>query len=83
MSIMGEELARELHFAALANGLEKLTPKQRFVIQRSWGLGGCGPFSFREIADVMGISFQAVHGIYSRAMRELGECSGVDSFTQG
>jgi DNA-directed RNA polymerase specialized sigma24 family protein len=71
VSIIGEELARELHFSALMIALEKLTPKQRFVIERSWGLGGREVSPFTEIADSMGISLASTHRMYERAMATI------------
>jgi DNA-directed RNA polymerase specialized sigma24 family protein len=63
------EEARTMGAAFLAG----LTPKQRFVMELSWGIGPRGDrqHSFREIAEYMGVSWQAVQSIYNRAMGTL------------
>lgn len=71
-----ESFSLRLHTALLA-----LTPKQRFVVECSWGLRDENQhqYSLREIGDLMGISHQAVHKLYSRAMDNLRQ--GVDAET--
>lgn len=67
------EHSHESFSLRLRDALEALTPKQRFVVECSWGLRDENQhqYSLREIGDLMGISFQAVHGLYSRAMNDL------------
>jgi DNA-directed RNA polymerase sigma subunit (sigma70/sigma32) len=61
------ELARDQVVEIFAS----LTEKQRFVLKLSWGLNGDRQYSFREIAELMGVSWQAVQGIHERAMATL------------
>ena len=57
--------------ALLYQSLEVLTPKQRFVIERSWGLGLEREYSFSEIAEAMGVYWTTVRGHYNAGMRRL------------
>jgi hypothetical protein len=50
---------------------EALTAKQRFVLKLYWGLDGHDKHSFRRIAALMGVEWQAVQGIHHRAMDTL------------
>jgi DNA-directed RNA polymerase specialized sigma24 family protein len=61
------ELARD----QIAEIFASLTDKQRFVLKLSFGLDGHRKHSFREIADYMGVSWQAIQHIYNRAMATL------------
>jgi DNA-directed RNA polymerase specialized sigma24 family protein len=61
------ELARE----QVAQMFEGLTDKQRFVLKLKWGLDGHRRYSFREIASMMGVRWQAVQGTYNRALATL------------
>jgi len=63
----GAELARQ----RIAAMLEALTEKQRFVLKLYWGLDGHHEHSFREIAGLMGVKWQAVQRIHHRAMEAL------------
>lgn len=56
---------------SLDAGLDGLTARQRFVVERSWGLADGVEYSFREIADFMGVSHVAVAKHYHAAMRSL------------
>lgn len=64
----------------LEHRLDHLTPKQRFVIECSWGLAGRanwdGPLSFRQIGYLMGISHVAVKNLYDKGMKHLREEGG-------
>jgi DNA-directed RNA polymerase specialized sigma subunit len=55
----------------VAASFARLTEKQRFVLKLYWGLDGHGRHSFREIAKLMGVEWQAVQGIHHRAMDTL------------
>lgn len=55
---------------ALDAALETLTPKQRYVVELSWGLRGEN-YSFTDLAKAMGVTTQAVHNIYERAMERI------------
>lgn len=60
---------------------DQLTPRQRFVVERSWGLGGSPAYSFRELAEAIGVDVAAVYRCYSAAMRRLrlaAQESGLD-----
>ncbi|HEX3254245.1 MAG TPA: sigma factor-like helix-turn-helix DNA-binding protein [Gaiellaceae bacterium] len=61
------ELARDQVVEIFAS----LTEKQRFVLKLSWGLDGNRQYSFREIAALMGVSWQAVQGIHERAIATI------------
>lgn len=62
--------------AGLPAALAALTPKQRFVVERLWGLTG-DVYSEREIADAMGVTHQAVSRIHARALQALRRSLGV------
>lgn len=68
------------HVPALLDALERLTPKQRFVIELSWGLRGERPHSFAEIADFMGVAHQVVHEHHGAAMKKLEKTLQVGCF---
>lgn len=51
--------------------LGNLTTKQRFVIERRYGVFDGYLYSFDELGSVMGISRQAVQQIEATAMRRL------------
>lgn len=49
--------------------LEILTPKQRFVIERRYGLGGDGcVYSHRAIAEAMGVTHKAIQKLEEAAL---------------
>jgi hypothetical protein len=55
-------------------GMKSLTDKQRFVLERAWGLTDGKVYSFREIAGFMGLSsHNAVFEHYKRAVNRLRE----------
>jgi|SRR6266498_2475906 len=62
---------------ALSEGLRQLTEKQRFVIDRSWGLSDGQVYSFRKIANAMGIDVSAVKRHYDAGMKKLRQQLGV------
>jgi DNA-directed RNA polymerase sigma subunit (sigma70/sigma32) len=74
----GFDIVAETRTLHLREALESLTPKQRFVIECSWGLRG-EEMSLREISEQMDISFAATLRIYDRAMSRLRK--GVVSYT--
>ena len=55
----------------LWRALSGLTPKQRFVIDLRYGIGGNGQHTQDETASFMGISRQAVSRIEERALNRL------------
>jgi DNA-directed RNA polymerase specialized sigma subunit len=55
----------------VAKSFARLTEKQRFVLKLYWGLDGHRRHSFRQIAALMGVKWQAVQGIHHRAMDTL------------
>lgn len=63
----------------LRAAIEGLTPKQRFVIECSWGLRDRYEYSFREIADFMGVSMQAVLKCYVFGMNALSRHRGLSA----
>lgn len=62
--------------AGLPAALAVLTPKQRFVVERLWGLTG-DVYSEQEIADAMGVTQQAVSLLHIRALDGLRRKLGV------
>lgn len=54
------------------DALKVLTPKQRFVIERRWGLTDGIKYTLREIAVVMGVRFQTVWEHELVALKRLG-----------
>jgi DNA-directed RNA polymerase sigma subunit (sigma70/sigma32) len=63
-----EEPPESSYVAELTEALGRLTDKQRFVVELSWGLRGGQGHSHYEIAEMMGITRSSVYGIYCRAM---------------
>lgn len=57
--------------AFVADGLEKLTPKQRWILQLFYGLLDQRCYSTREIAEYMGVSHVAVQRAKDRAEEQL------------
>jgi hypothetical protein len=55
----------------LEKALKTLTPRQRFVIENSWGLDGREVRSFRELAELMGVNVHAIHDQYRYGMKRL------------
>jgi len=53
--------------------IEHLTAKQRFVLERRWGLNGGEAYSQEEIAAAMGVTHQAVSKIEESAYKALQE----------
>jgi RNA polymerase sigma factor (sigma-70 family) len=51
--------------------LAKLNSQQRIVISLRFGLGDNQEKTFREIAEVVGMTRQGVHQVYKTAMRQL------------
>lgn len=72
-----EEPPESEHIHQLGHLLALLTPKQRFVVELSWGIKGETTHSYREISDLMGVTPDAVRRLYERGMACLR--GGVDS----
>lgn len=53
--------------------LESLTPRQRQILEKRYGLNGDEPALLRDIARELGISHQAVHQTEKLALRKLRE----------
>lgn len=53
--------------------LEGLTPRQRLIVEKRYGLDGNEPASFVDIAAELGVSHQAVHQTEKIALRKLRE----------
>lgn len=52
--------------------LDILTPKQRFVIERRYGLGGDGCcYSHRAIAEAMGVTHKAIQKLEESALMQM------------
>lgn len=66
-----EPAPKETRYGELERRIAALTPKQRYVIELSWGLSFERSYSFREIGEFMGISHQSVHRLYGRGMDAL------------
>ena len=56
--------------------LECLTPKQRFVIERRYGLTDGQVYTHRELADAMGVHHRAVEQHEAAAIRRMQEHIG-------
>lgn len=56
----------------LEQKLDTLTGKQRFVVELRWGLKDGEFYTLDEIAEVMGVTTQAVSKIEQKALRNLG-----------
>lgn len=62
-----EDLMPEVYLA-----MERLTPKQRFVLSCRYGMKGDGSqMKVEEIAWLLGVSHPAVMGLLKRALRRL------------
>lgn len=57
--------------ADLELALAVLTDRQRFVVERSWGVNGNKQMSFRELARLIGVHHSTVRDHYSAAMVRL------------
>lgn len=55
----------------LAEALQTLTAKQRFVVERLWALHDNTEYSYREIAEAMGVDVKTVWQHHEAAMRRL------------
>lgn len=51
--------------------IDLMTPRQRFVITRLWGLDGQREHSLREVADCMGIAHQTVDEHSRAALKKI------------
>ena len=51
--------------------MEELTPRQREVLQLSFGLGDDGPLTEHQIAEQLKISQQGVHDLKMRAIKAI------------
>lgn len=69
-SVEDAKIAEE-RAASLASALDQLTLKQRFVIERAWGITDGTEYSFRDIALMMGIAWQSVQQHYHLGMAKL------------
>ena len=70
----------ELADARLPGWLAKLTPRQRLVVERRYGLAGHAAQTLAEIADELGLTRERVRQIQVEALarlRRLGEAEGV------
>lgn len=56
--------------------LQELPPRERWVVERYYGLDGRPPATLREIAREMGVVYQTVGGIKRRAMKRLSAVLG-------
>ena len=69
-----EELSRKEEFAQLYAAIDRvLTPRERTVVQRRYGLGGRSPETQQEVAERIGISRSYVSRIEKKAVRKLRE----------
>ena len=69
-----EDLSKKEEFAQLYDAIDRvLTPRERTVIQRRYGLGGCRPETQQEVAERIGISRSYVSRIEKKAVRKLRE----------
>lgn len=70
----------ELADARLPGWLAKLTPRQRLVVERRYGLAGHAAQTLAEIADELGLTRERVRQIQVEALsrlRRLGEAEGL------
>lgn len=58
---------------ALRKAVVALTPKQRFVIEQSWGLDGREPLSFYQVGELMGVTETAARKLYTNGMKRLAQ----------
>jgi RNA polymerase sigma factor (sigma-70 family) len=63
------QLAEDL--TVLGRALQALSWKDRFVLERLYGLGGSPPLTQTDLAGIMGISRQRVSQIAARALKQL------------
>ncbi len=66
-----EEVSTKMNIEKMNLMLDKLTPKERYVIDRRYGLKGGKTFTQREIAKKLGISRSYVSRIEKKAVRRL------------
>lgn len=63
----------ELHPFPLGEALSTLTEKQRFVIERRYGLNGSSEHGLEEIAEAMGVHFTTVAEHEQAAIKRMRE----------
>jgi RNA polymerase nonessential primary-like sigma factor len=68
--------SRELE-ALVAEWLQRLTDKQRLVIERRYGLRGSEPATLEELADELGLTRERVRQIQQEALQRLRRALGA------
>jgi RNA polymerase primary sigma factor len=66
-----EVTAEHLRRAEVQEALEKLSPRQRKVLELRYGLAGEHPRSLEEVGKVLGVTRERVRQLESNAFREL------------
>ena len=51
--------------------LGKLKPKERYVVEKMFGIGNGEPMTFQKLAKDLGICRERTRNIYHRALRKL------------
>jgi RNA polymerase primary sigma factor len=66
-----EETAENARSAELAEALQQLKPRMRYVLTRRFGLDGERPRTLEEVGAELGVTRERVRQIETRALREL------------
>jgi DNA-directed RNA polymerase sigma subunit (sigma70/sigma32) len=66
-----EDVAIDIDIERLAVLMERLQPRERFVLEKIFGVGTGEPMTFQALSKEMGICRERVRGIYHRALRKL------------
>jgi RNA polymerase nonessential primary-like sigma factor len=66
-----EEVALNIDIERLSDLLDRLQPRERYVIERMFGIGTGEPMTFQALSKEMGICRERARGIYHRALRKL------------
>ena len=66
-----EEVAIDIDIERLAVLMDRLQPRERFVLEKMFGIGTGEPMTFQALSKEMGICRERARGIYHRALRKL------------
>jgi RNA polymerase nonessential primary-like sigma factor len=66
-----EDVALDIDIERLAALMDRLQPRERYVLERMFGIGTGEPTTFQALSKEMGICRERARGIYHRALRKL------------
>jgi len=66
-----EDVALDIDIERLAVLMERLQPRERYVIEKMFGIGTGEPMTFQRLAKELGICREKARNIYHRSLRKL------------